>query len=149
MTLVRWDPFRELSHLRHEMDRLFDYVRHPAKTVEGIGMEVLGPRVDVYQTEREVVVTAEIPGIETKDDVEITVSEDNLLLKGEVKRGGEVRQENFYRTERYYGSFSRAIALPAEIEADQATASYKNGILEVRMPKAAHQKRKTVKVDIH
>ena len=107
------------------------------------------PRVDISQTEQHVIATAEVPGLTAKEDMEITVSENTLSLRGEIKRGQETKDERYYHAERYYGSFERHITLPAEIEPDQTTASYHNGILEIKMPKAAHQRHHQVRIDIH
>jgi len=132
MSIMRWDPFGELTYLRSQMNRFFD---HTFRRSFLTGAEPFGPRIDLYQTDQEVVATAELPGVESKNDVEITLTSDSLSLRGELKRSHDVGDENFIHVERYYGSFSRTLPLPAEVKPDEARASYQNGILEIRMPK--------------
>ncbi|MEW5763272.1 MAG: Hsp20/alpha crystallin family protein [Bacillota bacterium] len=141
MSLRRWDPFAELASLREQMNRMWDALRPPWR-------EVAAPRVDVYQTEDEVVASAELPGIASKDDIEVVVTPDSLSIKGEVKRAREVKEEDYYHSERFYGSFSRTLPLPVEVKPDQARAKLANGILEVRIPKAEAGKPKTHRVPI-
>lgn len=141
MSIRRWDPFAELANLREQMNRMWDFLRPPWR-------EVTAPRVDVYQTDNEVVATAELPGITSKEDVEVVVTPDSLTIKGEFKRAQEVREEDYYHSERYYGSFSRTIPLPVEVKADQAKAKLKDGVLEVRIPKAEAGKQKGFQVPI-
>lgn len=135
-------PWRELMNLRDELFRSWPvgWLAGPTEP---------GPRVDLYQTEREIVVTAELPGLASKDDVEITATEDTLTFKGELRRTEEAQDKNYYRAERFYGAFSRTISLPAEVDPDKATASYRNGILEIRLPLSAKPGRKRIPVDIH
>ncbi len=146
MNIVRWDPFRELNILRDEMGRIFDqtFGRQQLMPVYG-----LGPKVDIYQTEAEVIVSAELPGLESKDDVEITVSEDTLSIKGRIKKSEERKEENYVHTERYYGTFQRMISLPAKIKPEQAKASYNNGILEIHLTKDTPEKHKKIELDFH
>ncbi|BCJ88071.1 Hsp20/alpha crystallin family protein [Effusibacillus dendaii] len=106
-------------------------------------------RVDVRENPTEVVVTAEIPGLQKKEDVNITVHDNHLHLSGKIERSSEEKGENVHRTERYYGKFSRTIALPSNVEETGSKASYKNGILEVRLPKAQKEIGKRIDVDFH
>lgn len=145
MSIMRWDPFGELTNLRNQMNRFFD---HTLRKGFMAGAEPFGPRVDLYQTEQEVVATAEIPGIESKNDIEITLTPDSISLRGELKHGQDIKEENFFHSERFYGSFSRTLPLPAEIKPEEAKASYRNGLLEVRMPKTEKGRRKTYRVPI-
>lgn len=145
MDLVRWDPFAELQSLRQQMSRLL-----ASPWWRGLwSPEGTSPRMDIYQTEQEVVATAELPGISSKDDIEVLLTENSLTIKGEIKREGEERQEDYYHRERYYGTFSRTLPLPAEVRPDQARATYRNGILEIRIPKKEPGKRNVYRVDIH
>lgn len=148
MSLIRWDPFSELNALRQYVNRFFEapWLRG---TRSGWGMEGYGPRLDVYQTEDEVVASAELPGIESKEDIELSVTENSLTIRGEFKRAQDLKDENFYHSERYYGTFSRTVPLPAEVKPDQAKATYRNGILEVRIPKSDQGRKKPVRIDIH
>ncbi|GFN23091.1 Hsp20/alpha crystallin family protein [Thermanaeromonas sp. C210] len=108
-----------------------------------------GPRLDLYQTDKEVVVTAELPGLVSKDDVEITATENSLSIRGEVRRTQEAAEQDYHRSERFYGTFARTISLPAEVDPERATASYRNGILEIRIPKAAQQRQRRIPIDLH
>ncbi|MBE3586387.1 Hsp20/alpha crystallin family protein [Desulfofundulus thermocisternus] len=144
MDLVRWEPFHEL---RQQMNRIFN--NHWFRGMPFWGTDGINPRVDIYQTDDEVVATAELPGIASRDDVEVTLTENTLSIRGEFKRGAEERQEGYFHSERYYGTFSRTLPLPVEVNPDQARATYKNGILEVRIPKKEPGKRNVYRVDIH
>ncbi len=144
MSLMRWDPFAELSALRQHMNRFLE-----SPWARGWRPEGYGPRVDVYQTDDEVIATAELPGIESKEDIDVSVADNSLTIKGEFRRASDVKEENFYHSERYFGAFSRTIPLPAEVKPEQARASYRNGILEVRIPKSEQGRKKPIRIDIH
>ncbi|MEW6409414.1 MAG: Hsp20/alpha crystallin family protein [Nitrospirota bacterium] len=101
----------------------------------------------MYDKKDEIVVKVELPGIE-KDQVDITLSEDTLTIKGEAKKEEEVKDEDYYRCERCYGSFSRTINLPARVQGDKSKATFKNGILEICLPKAEEAKPKEIKVEV-
>lgn len=105
------------------------------------------PVVDVYEEKDHVVVKAELPGM-TRDDIEVTLTGSTLALKGEKKKEEEVKERDFYRCERSYGSFSRVITLPAEVKPEEVKATFNNGVLEVRLPKTEEAKKKAVKVQI-
>jgi HSP20 family protein len=145
MSLIRWDPFDDLASLRESMDKLFDelFTRRPRGQAE----VAWAPAVEVFETDNDVMVRAELPGIDPKN-VEITVTQDTLTLKGEAKADREDKARNYYRRELRYGSFLRSIQLPSDVKGDQATASYKNGILEIRVPKSERAKPKSVKVEV-
>ncbi len=145
MSITRWDPFGELTNLRNQMNRFFD---HTFKKGLYPGAEAFGPRIDLYQTDQEVVATAELPGIESKDDIEVALTPDTLSLRGELKRTLDLNDENFYHSERYYGSFNRTLPLPAEVKPEGSTAAYQNGLLEIRMPKTEKGIKKTYRIPI-
>ena len=145
MNLVHWDPFGELSNMRNQLNRIFD---HTFRRSLAAGPEAAGPRVELYQTDQEVVVTAELPGIQSKDDVEVSVTPDSLNLRGEMKRSQDVNEENYFHSERYYGSFSRTLPLPVEVKPEETRASYQNGLLEIRMPKTEKALRTAHRVQI-
>lgn len=145
MSIMRWDPFGELANLRNQMNRFFD---HTLRRGFLTGAEPFGPRIDLYQTDQEVVATAELPGIESKDDIEISLTPDSLSLRGELKRTQDIKEEHFFHTERYYGSFSRTLPLPAEVKPEEARASYHNGVLEIRMPKTEKGRKTAHRVPI-
>lgn len=144
MDLIRRGPWEEVARLRRDVNRVLEALRYPWQAAE-----VYTPRTDIYETDQEVVVAAEIPGLVAKDDLEVGVTEDSLTIKGEVRRDNEVREENFAQVERFYGRFSRTMPLPAKVKPEEARASYQNGVLEVRLPKAEETKKRTVKLPVH
>lgn len=141
--LVTWDPFREISSLRDEMERLFDNAsgRYPRERVEA----VWGPPVDVEETDEAITVRAELPGM-NKDDIKISVMGDILTITGERKHEVEQKGRTFHRVERLYGKFQRALTLPVEVESDKAKATYRNGVLELVMPKSARTKTREISI---
>ena len=105
------------------------------------------PSVDIFEEKDDVVLKTELPGM-TKDDIEINLTDDMITLSGEKKHEEKIEEKNFYRHERSYGSFKRSFNLPAEVQSDKAKASFKNGVLEVRIPKTEEAKKKAVKIKI-
>lgn len=142
MDLPRYVPWEEVVRLRRDVNRMLEAFRYPWQA-----MEVRTPRTDIYETDREVVVTAEIPGLVARDDLEVGVSEDSITIKGEIRRDSEVREDNLAQVERFYGRFARSMPLPAKVRPEEARASYQNGVLEVRLPKADEKKR-TVRLPV-
>ncbi|MCS6289070.1 MAG: Hsp20/alpha crystallin family protein [Nitrospira sp.] len=144
----------------HEMERWFDrmveeFWRRPLPSLlrperwwsVETGMMMRLPAVDVYEEKDSVVVKAEIPGL-AKEDISVQLTDSTLTIKGEKKREEEVKADDYYRCERSFGSFTRAVGLPCEVKADQVKASFKSGVLEVRMPKTEEGKKKAVTVQI-
>jgi HSP20 family protein len=113
--------------------------------LRGISLEA--PALDVYEQKDDVIVKAEIPGL-TKDEIDITMEGNTLTIKGEKKKEEEVKEEDYYRCERTYGAFSRSIDLPVTVQTDKVNASFKNGVLEVRLPKTEEAKKNVVKVKV-
>jgi len=145
MNLIRWQPFSDMVTLRQAMDRLFEdsFVRPPHLTAtfgEGAGMPV-----DMYQTDENVVVKATLPGIKP-EEVEITITDNTLTIKGETRTEEEVKKENYFRHEISYGAFSRSILLPSSLQTDKAEATFENGVLTLNIPKAEETKPKQIKV---
>ena len=105
------------------------------------------PRVNIYQTDKDVVLKAEIPGV-AKEDLNIYVDENLVRLAGQIKRDHEFKDENIFRSERYYGSFSRSIPLPVEVNSEEAKAQYRDGILSITLPKAQPERIKGRRIDI-
>lgn len=137
MSLVHWEPGYELGQLRHQMDKVFSQLSgwgFPGMMgIEASHFNV--PRVEVLETEKEVIVTAEISGVDPKDLL-LEISEDAMFISGEVARESEVAEDKFYHSERNYGTFSRTIQLPHRVKEEKAKATYKNGLLTVRAPLA-------------
>jgi HSP20 family protein len=149
MTLVRWsDPFREFAQLQDRINRAFsDAYGHRGD--EGLltsGAWV--PPVDIYQNgDHEVVLKAELPDM-TREDIDITVDNGTLTLRGEKKFSSEVKEESFHRIERRYGTFSRSFSLPPTVDTGKVAAEYKNGVLTIRLPLREEAKPRQIKVDV-
>jgi len=145
MAIIKWDPFRDLVTLRERMNRLFEDMAVSRGEEKDLATSSWAPAVDIYETENEVVLTAEIPGIEEKD-IEIKVEDNTLTLKGERKFEKETKEENYHRIERAYGSFFRSFTLPTYVDQDKVEAEHENGVLKIHMPKRAELKPRKVKI---
>ena len=148
MTLVRFsDPYREFAQLQDRITRAFSDAY--GRSDEGLltsGNWV--PPVDIYQNgEHELVLKAELPDM-TREDIDITVDNGTLTIRGEKKFAGEVKDESFHRIERRYGSFSRSFSLPQTVDTAKVGAEYKNGVLTVRLPLREEAKPRQIKVDV-
>jgi len=143
--IVRWEPFSDLISLREAMDRLFEesFVRPRAGRLAPVGLETLA--VDMYETDDAVVVKSAIPGVKP-EDLDVSISGETLTIKGEMRAEEEVKEENYIRRERRYGSFSRSLAIPVQVVPENATAEFENGVLTLTLPKAEEVKPKTIKV---
>lgn len=146
MALVRWSPVRDLLDIREEMNRLFNefFSENLGRRTEGFW----GPRVDVLERDDEILLTAELPGV-SKDDIKVTLQDNVLTLKGEKRQERERKDEKHRVLERAYGSFQRSFALPASVVVDKITASYKDGLLKIRLPKAEEAKTKEIKIEVN
>ena len=149
-----WRPFGELTGWERDMDRMLEdffgrRVRPwwPERFFRPDEMEVRPPVVDVFEEKEDIVVKAELPGMD-KDNIEVNLTDHTLTIKGEKKKEEEVKKENYYRAERSYGSFLRTLQLPTEVKSDAVKAAFKNGILEIRMPKTEEAKSKEIKVKV-
>lgn len=142
MALMRWEPMGEIESMRRMMDRMFGQML--ASPLSGLpsleGARAFSPNVEVYTTENEVVVKAELPGLEAKD-VNVEITEDSIHLMGEMKKEEEVTEDNYYRTERQYGHFERLIPLPNRVKDTEAKAAFKHGMLTIRAPLAEEVKK--------
>lgn len=137
MALVRWDPFREVSFLRNEINRLFeDSFRGRG---DGEAFAAWSPAVDIYETDNDIVIHAELPGMELKD-IDIQVSGNLLTIKGEKRAVKDVKEENVHRTERVYGIFQRTFTLPETVAREKVNAAYKDGVLTLSLPKVPETK---------
>ncbi|RJQ15054.1 MAG: Hsp20/alpha crystallin family protein [Nitrospiraceae bacterium] len=105
------------------------------------------PSVDIFEEGDDIILKTELPGM-TKDDIEINLTDDTITLSGEKKKEEKIERKNYYRLERSFGSFSRSFTLPAEVQSDKAKASFKSGVLEVRVPKSEEARKKEVKIKI-
>lgn len=145
MAIIRWDPFRDLMTFRERMNRLFEDVVASRGEEKDLVSSSWTPSVDIYEDENNLVLTAEVPGLEEKD-IEIKIEDSTLTLKGERKFEKEVKEENFHRIERSYGSFYRSFTLPHYIDQDKIEAEHENGILKITMPKKPELKPRKVKI---
>jgi len=149
----RVEPARALTPLEEIEQRFQEFFRRPFPLQSSLSrlrmseIEEVLPKVDIYDEEDSFVIKAEIPGIK-KEDVEVNLTEDTITISGEKKREEEAEKKGFYRMERSYGSFSRSFRLPADIQSDKAKAIFKDGVLEVKVPRTEEAKKKEKKVDI-
>ena len=149
MTIVRWDPFRNMTTLQDRINRIFD---ETASRSQDYDVEVSQcdwrPVVDIYDSEKAIVINAELPGV-TKDTITLDVKENILTLKGERKSDEEVRKENYYRMERCFGTFERAFTLPSTVDPAKITANFKDGILKIEIPKPDQKKPKQITTNVN
>jgi HSP20 family protein len=147
MAIVRFEPFRDLLTSQREYVRLLKEAFSPMSGETEVSTRSWAPPVDIYETEDAIVLKAELPGIDPKD-VEVRVEDNTLYLKGERNYEKEVKEQNYHRIERSYGSFARSFSLPNSISADKVKAEYKDGLLTLTMPKREEAKPKTIKIDV-
>lgn len=138
-----WDPFAELAGLRRMFDQPFESL-FAGSLLEGSG--AWRPRLDVAETKEAFLVKADIPGVKA-EDIHIDVDDGTLTLRGERKLEEKVDEEGYSRTERHHGVFERSVLLPATVNADAVTATYANGVLEIRLPKKEEAKPKRIAVE--
>jgi len=147
MDLVRWRPFRDLATMQEEMNSLFDrlFDRFPER--KDISEGIWSPCVDISETKDDLVITAEIPGMK-KDDIKISLNDNILTLKGEKRQEKVVDEENYHRIERSYGALHRSFTLPTTVQQDRVKASYKDGVLQITLPKAEEAKPKEIAIEV-
>ena len=148
MAIVRWtDPFREFAQLQDRLNRAFSDAY--GRSDEGLlSSGSWMPPVDIYQNgEHELVLKAELPDM-TREDIDVTVDNGTLTIKGEKKLSGEVKEEQFHRVERAYGTFSRSFSLPSTVDATKIAAEYKNGVLSITLPFREESKARTINVEV-
>ena len=144
-TMERWEPFR-VSDIQSEVNRLFDnFFGRPAASTGG-GRAWL-PSVDMYASKDDVVVSVELPGVSEKD-VTVSITGDLLTIKGERRFENEVKEQDLLHVERTYGKFERMIQLPMAVQSDRVKATYRDGVLEIKLPKAEELKPKEIKIDL-
>ena len=146
MAIVRVDPFREFATLQDRVNRLFGNVYLRDEDVSGPASWT--PPVDIYETDgRDLVIKAELPDM-TREDIEVTVANDTLTLRGERKRAADVKDEQFRRVERQYGVFTRSFSLPTTVDSSRVSAEYKHGVLTVKLPFREDAKPRTITVNV-
>ena len=145
MAVTRWDPFRELSIMQERMNRLFEDAGRGWRGDEPSSTTTWSPAVDIYETESEIMVQAELPGVDRKD-ITLNLEKNVLTLKGERRFEKETKQENYHRIERSYGGFSRSFSIPAIVDEEKIRADYKDGILKIALPKKEQVKPKQIQI---
>ena len=144
--LIPWSPFRELEEMERQFGEVFGHSLLPS-IWRRLPMEQMNwaPAIDVFEKGDKFVVKAELPGMK-EDDIHVSVEGDMLTIRGEKKAESEVKEEDYYRCERSYGSFFRSVALPSTVDASKIAADYEDGVLEVTLPKRSEVKPKKVTV---
>jgi HSP20 family protein len=145
MTIVRWEPMRELTSLQSEMNRLFNTVFDTPQANGGLRRWV--PAMDLVETKEAFVLRADLPGV-SEEDVKIEVEDNLLTVSGERKSEHETRDEGFYRMERAFGTFSRSLTLPKGVNPDAVAASFDRGVLEVHIPKPEQAKPRRISINV-
>jgi HSP20 family protein len=147
MAVVKWDPFRDLISIQDRMNRLFEQTLSRSRGDEGVSATSWTPAVDIYETADTIVMKAELPGV-AREDIQIQINENTLTLQGERRFAKDVREENYLRLERAYGGFHRSFTLPATVQQDKIRALFKDGVLELTLPKAEDSKPKRISIEV-
>ena len=149
MAVVRWDPFRELVGLQDRMNRMFDesYRTRTGTEDEWSLGGTWAPAVDIYEHEGNIVLTAELPGVDPKN-VDVRVENNVLTLRGERKWDNDIKRENYHRVERAYGTFTRSFTLPNVVDTEKIKADYKEGMLRLVLPKREEAKPKQISINV-
>lgn len=149
MSLMRWQPFREIDTLRQQMNRMFDDLTHwqPESLLPSSERALWSPAIEIKELDNEIILKAEIPGVDAKD-LDVQVSEDAVSISGKHEEEKRVEEKGFFRSEFRYGQFQRVVPLPTVVDHQQVNAEFKNGILTLTLPKVESTQRKFVKVDI-
>jgi HSP20 family protein len=143
--ITRWDAFHNLSTLQEQVNRLFEGSL-PRRSDQS-ALTTWAPAVDIYETENELVLKADLPDVNEKD-LDIRIESNILTIKGERRFEEKVKEDNYLRVERTYGSFSRSFSLPSTVDSGSIKADYKNGVLTVELPKRAESKPRQVKINV-
>ena len=143
---TQWDPFADMQDLQKEMNRFLGVFS--GRTDRGATLQETSwaPTADIHETKDELVAVLELPGVNQKD-VEISLVGDSLTIRGERRREDQVGEENYYRVERSYGPFTRTLLLPSIVDVDRIKAVYKNGLLEIRLPKREEAKSRPIPIE--
>lgn len=145
MTIVRYDPFRDLRSLQDEVNRLFSTSLSRSFGDENMATGAWNPSIDIYENKDQIVLEAELPGM-NREDFHLSVENNVLTLRGERQFEKKSEQDNYHRVERAYGSFSRSFTLPQSVSAEGAQAEYKNGVLRVTLPKREEVKARRIEI---
>ncbi len=143
----RWNAGRGLNSLQDQVNRLFEDTFNGGRSAQS-DLATWAPAVDVFETENELVVKADLPDVQEKD-IDIRIENNTLTIRGERKFEQQVHEDKYLRIERAYGTFTRSFSLPNTVNADAIKAEYRNGVLTVRMPKREESKPKQIKIAVH
>lgn len=144
MTLAPNDPFRGIHQMRNDLDQIFPDSIYPLHL-----QQTRLPIMDLHETDNEIIVTCDIPGLESKEDVDIDIDYNALTVKGAIKQSQEFNENHVRHRERFFGSFLRTITLPCSVDESGAKAVYRNGVLEIRMPKRENHRKNRIDIDFH
>lgn len=147
MSLIPYEPFRHLESMKRELDRFFTADFPSLKT--GFGQIFGTPSMDIHETDKEVIAICDIPGLEKKDDVNIDIDGSMLTISGSINKVNEIKEEHMHRQERFVGRFQRSVTLPCRVASEGVRATYKNGVLEIHMPKVQGDTRKRIDVEFY
>lgn len=145
MALLPYDPFRQLYSISKDFNRFLSDL----PTMFGTDQSFHNIRIDIHENDHEVVATCDLPGLEKKEDVTIDIDNQTLMISGTIQRDNESKDENYYRKERFVGHFHRSVLLPSPVSHEGVKASYKNGVLEIRMPKLKKSQHKKIDIEFH
>jgi HSP20 family protein len=147
MELARWNPFRELEDMQGRLNRLFGEPSFARTGENGMSFSGWSPAVDVQETDQEYLIKADLPDVK-KEDVKVELLDGTLTIEGERQQEKEEKGKTFHKIEREYGKFLRRFAMPSEVDASKVQADFKNGVLNVHLPKSATAKPKAIDVKV-
>ena len=147
MAMVRWEPVRDLLTLQDRMNRMFDPTFRGATEEDWALGGSWAPAVDIYEKDGNIVLKAELPGVDPKD-VDVRVENNLLTLRGERKFDSEVKRDNYHRVERAYGAFSRSFTLPNVVDTGNIKAEYRDGVLHMTLPKREEAKPRQIQINV-
>ena len=148
MALVKWDPFRDVAELQNRINRMFDESFGRSRELDDeMNLLAWRPAVDIYEAENGIVVAVELPGV-SKESVSVEVKDDVLTLKGERLADPAISEDSYYRRERLFGPFKRSFTLHQNIKPDQIKATFKDGILQIEIPRPVQEQPKQITVNV-
>jgi HSP20 family protein len=148
VSMERWDPFRNMTDIQGEVNRLFDsFLGRPTASANGSAVRTWAPVLDMRETKDDLVLSFELPGISEKD-VSLSITGDLLTVRGERTLNRDSKDESVHHVERIYGQFERSVQLPMPVQHEKVKATYRDGVLEVKLPKAEEDKPKAIKIEI-
>jgi len=148
MTLVKWDPFRDVAELQNRINRMFDESFAGSRNPDDeVALRTWRPAVDIYETESGIVIEIELPGV-SKEEVAVEVKDDVLTLKGQRSASPHIKEDNYYRRERLYGPFKRSFTLHHNIQPALIKATFKDGILQIEIPRPMEEQPKKITVNV-